>query len=97
MEEKEDIIEQIKRRRNESLSELKEKIASINEDALFADGFDSCLIGYDSLGRCAYSADMIVQTLMERDDMSYEDALEFYGFNIEGAYVGEFTPIYLWE
>ena len=51
MEEKDDIIEQIRRRRNESIQELKEKIAEINPEALFADGFDECLIGYDSLGR----------------------------------------------
>jgi hypothetical protein len=40
---------------------------------------------------------MIIETLKERDGMSYDDAVEFFGFNIEGAYVGEFTPIYLWE
>jgi hypothetical protein len=34
---------------------------------------------------------------MDRDGMSHEEALEFFGFNIECAHVGEFTPIYMWE
>ena len=31
----------------------KEKIADLNPEALFADGFDGALIGYDSDGFCA--------------------------------------------
>jgi hypothetical protein len=32
---------------------------------------------------------------MERDGMSYEDATEFFEFNIAGSYVGEATPIWV--
>ena len=29
-------------------------------------------------------------------DMSEEDALEHFDYNIAGSYVGETTPIFLW-
>ena len=31
-----------------------------------------------------------------KDGMSFEDAREFIEFNIEGAYVGEHTPVLVW-
>ena len=34
---------------------------------------------------------------MQRDGMTEEEAVEFFDFNIECAYVGEFTPIYMYE
>lgn len=60
-----------------------------------ADGFDSCLIGKDSKDRAIYDADAMIAVLISRDDMDYEDAVEYFWFNIDGAYVGEETPIYV--
>jgi hypothetical protein len=34
---------------------------------------------------------------MQRDGMTHEEAIEFFDFNIAGAYVGEYTPIYMYE
>ena len=31
------------------------------------------------------------------DDMNEEDALEHFYYNIAGSYVGDYTPIYIWE
>ncbi len=31
---------------------------------------------------------------MERDGMTDEEAIEFFEFNIKGAYMGEGTPLY---
>jgi len=90
---KEDIIQ----RRKESVGELKNKIAEINPDALFADGYDECLCGYDPEGRACYMADHVIDELRKRDGMSYDDALDFFHFNIGGAYMGEHTPLFLWE
>jgi hypothetical protein len=33
---------------------------------------------------------------MERDNMDSDEAREFIEFNVEGAYVGVETPIYVW-
>ena len=61
---------------------------------LTADGFDSCLIGKDTKDRAVYDADAMIETLMTRDGMDREEAEEYFWFNIEGAYMGEETPIY---
>ena len=67
-------------------------------DTLKADGFDEAVIG---IGRqfnknlVIYDEDKCIQILMERDGMSEEEAIEFFEFNVVGAYVGEYTPIYV--
>lgn len=33
--------------------------------------------------------------LFMKQGMSYEEALEFFDFNVQGAYVGEQTPVFL--
>ncbi len=79
------------------MDNIVDKISIINPEALTADGFDDSIIGISSSHTVIYSADSIVETLMRRDGMSHEDALEFFEYNIAGAYVGEFTPIYMWN
>ena len=68
-----------------------------DSEPLKADGFDECIIGtdYEKL-RVVYSIERIITTLMMRDKMSMEEAIEFFDFNIGGAYVGEMTPMYVW-
>lgn len=62
---------------------------------LTADGFDSCLIGKDTKDRAIYDADAMIDVLVSRDDMSRDEAEEYFWFNIEGSYMGEDTPIYV--
>lgn len=77
-----------------------EQVAEYNEDALLADGFEKALIGVAeriNLGPvAAYDVEKILEILMERDGMEYADALEFFEFNIKGAWMGEFTPVYIY-
>ena len=69
------------------------------DDVMSADGLDDAIIGIGS--RCGqpdllvYDKAKVIDILMERDEMTHEQALEFYSFNIEGAWVGEGTPIWL--
>lgn len=79
---------------NESLIEL---IQENNPEALMADGFDDSIIGWDSNdGRVIYDIEkMILNILFNNKDMTYEEAREYIDFNIIGAYVGKFTPLYL--
>ena len=91
-----DIIEQLKQDRENSLQALIEEIKETNPEAMFADGFDDSILGYDTKGRVVYSIDSILETLTERDEMSVEEAQEYFYFNIDGAYVGEYTPIYIY-
>ena len=69
-----------------------------DDDLLFADGYDSAIIGVcggcDS-GRVAYDAQKMVEICVSRDGMTYDEANEWLEFNTFGAYVGERTPIYV--
>lgn len=61
-----------------------------------ADGFDEAIIGEELLtGRLVYSKSKCIEILMR--DMSEEDAEDYFGFNILGAYVGEGTPLFIQE
>ena len=75
----------------------KELIAEINEDMLFADGFDDALIGYiERAGMpsiACYDKYKCIEILAR--DMTYEEAIEYFYFNTAGAYVGENTPCFL--
>ena len=73
-------------------------IAAVNEGAMFADGFDDCLMGVvrrfgSSEPLALYDYEAVIKKLMA-DKMSREDAEEFFEFNIVGAYVGENTPAF---
>ena len=64
-----------------------------DETFLKADGFDEAIIGVDETSsRLIYSVSMCIEILMR--DMSEEDALEYFSYNVSGAYVGEQTPIW---
>ena len=61
------------------------------------DGYDDCIIGVGT--RCGmtdvfiYDKHKMITKLVRRDDMTYDEALEFINFNIAGAFIGEDTPI----
>ena len=70
-----------------------------NENFLRTDGFDDCIIGvshrYGEPLLLAYDKEKVIKKLMKRDNMTIEDALEFYTYNIIGAWVGKQTPIFI--
>lgn len=65
------------------------------EDLLVADGYDEAILGVSSKEIVIYSIPKILE-ILQKDGMDEEEALEFFEFNIEGSYVGEKTPIYMW-
>jgi len=72
---------------------IKEELSYINEQALFANGFDDALLGIDMLDYIAvYDADKCIDILMQTSDMTREEAEEYFEFNTLNAYVGEHTP-----
>jgi len=64
-----------------------------------ADGFDDCLLGlgfrFGNRGTLVYDQAKVIEKLMQDSNMSEEDALEYYEFNILGAFVGENMPIFV--
>lgn len=64
-----------------------------DETFLKADGFDDAILGVDeSSMRLIYSISKCIDLLMK--DMSDEDALEHFYYNVSGSYMGEQTPIW---
>lgn len=64
-----------------------------DETFLKAEGFDKAIIGLDETTmRLIYSVSKCIEILMR--DMSQEDAIEHFNFNVSSAYVGEKTPIW---
>ena len=58
--------------------------------------YEQAIIGQDDASlRVVYSRDKIIDILAE--EMTPEEAVEFYEYNILGAYMGEMTPIYVSE
>jgi hypothetical protein len=65
-----------------------------DETFMFADEFDDAIIGLcEVTNRVIYSTKKILEILIE-EGMEYEDALDHFGYNITGGYVGEMTPIF---
>jgi hypothetical protein len=74
---------------------LKNKLVALDPELLFADGYDDCIIGMTfraDVPVVIYSADRMIEKLS--NDMTPEEAQEFFEFNIEGAYMGDRTPVY---
>ena len=76
-----------------------DEIAEINPEALLCDGFDDAIIGLaerPNLGPVvAYSVSKMLEVMVTRDGMTYEEAMEYLDFNVLCAWHGEYTPIYI--
>jgi hypothetical protein len=69
-----------------------------DEETLHADGFEDAFIGYGiqfNRAIAVYDSEKCIQILIDRDGMSREEAIEYMDMNVTGAYVGEYTPIFL--
>jgi len=70
-------------------------IAKLDSEILLADGFDDCLIGLTFREEelvALYSSEAVICKLAK--DMPYDDAVDYFEFNIECAYIGEKTPVF---
>tara|TARA_R110002110_G_scaffold41670_2_gene131957 strand:- start:953 stop:1213 length:261 start_codon:yes stop_codon:yes gene_type:complete len=78
------------------LQRINERLEAAGEEALGADGYDDCVIGLayqHTRPLIVYSKKKVIERLME--DMSRDDAEEFFQFNIGGAYLGAGTPLFM--
>jgi hypothetical protein len=68
----------------------------IEQELLLCDGLEEAFIGTGTRAGCivaVYSKQKVLEILQR--DMDAEEAEECYAFNIECAYVGERTPVFL--
>ena len=67
----------------------------VGEELMFWEGLDDAIVGTTLNKDCAtivvYDHDKCIQCLMEHG-MNHIDAIEFFDYNILGAYIGELTP-----
>jgi hypothetical protein len=77
---------------------MKEKILELygDDELLLADGFDDAIIGFDEQSwRVIYSVRKCINVLMK--DMDELEAIEYFSYNVSGAYVGDKTPIWCYD
>jgi hypothetical protein len=79
---------------------MRERISEDYPDLLVMepDYLDAAIVGVVrriGLEAVCYNTDKVIELLMEHDKMSYEDALEYFEYNMIGAWVGEHTPVFL--
>ena len=74
-----------------------EALEELNPEALFMDGLDEAIVGigcqYTKNPVVIYDEGRIIFSLISEQEMEYHEAWEYYSFNIQGAWVGENTPI----
>ena len=66
-------------------------------DILFADGYDNAIEGVVWDGertRVVYRMESILEILMDQG-MTYDEASEYFDFNVAGSHMGVYTPLYL--
>ncbi|HUV13058.1 MAG TPA: hypothetical protein VMY18_05390 [Acidobacteriota bacterium] len=66
---------------------------------LLADGFENAFIGvvYGKMREpvACYDRKKCISILIARDGMTEEDAEEYFSFNVDDAWMGEKTPMFL--
>jgi hypothetical protein len=88
---------------NSDVRDILDFISEDNPRAITYDGLDNAIIGWtfashdDDHSVLVYSRDKIIRIFMERDDMSYDDAMEFFDYNVLGLSLGEHQPVIIWD
>ena len=77
---------------------VEEALAEIEvEECIILDGLDSAIAGigsqYGKPTLVVYDEALIIKTLVDDQEMTLDEAWEYYEFNIKHAYYGEGTPI----
>jgi len=77
---------------------MREAVAEFNDEALFCDGFDEAIVGVaERFGMppvAAYDYDKYIE-LIVKGGCSREAAVEYFEFNVIGAWMGESTPVFV--
>lgn len=77
-------------------AEIREMLSNENPEALFADGFDTALVGIArqfTRSLALYDRAKCIAVLMGQG-MDEEGAEEYFEFNVQDAWMGENTPCF---
>ncbi len=78
--------------------EITDWLEAVEAGAMFADGFDDAIMGITEVPdgyRVCYDIGRILELLITDHGMDEVEAIEYFDFNIAGAYVGSLTPIFV--
>jgi len=64
-------------------------------EAIGWDDFDDAMVGTDNMGRIVYDINKMIEVL-QKDDMTEEEAREYLDFNVLSTYVGDLTPVHVY-
>jgi hypothetical protein len=79
-----------------NIESIKKKITINNPEAIFWNDCDDAIIGHTEDYRFVYSIEKLYEVFVNQG-MTYEDSIEWVNYNILNAYVGEFTPLHIYE
>jgi hypothetical protein len=83
------------------MNSIREKLSEEYPDLLVMEPeyLDEAIVGVvtriDGLEAVCYDTEILINLLMEHDEMSHEDAIEHFEYNMKGSWVGEHTPVFL--
>jgi hypothetical protein len=79
------------------IEQAQQALVEREESCLFADGLERAFVGlgYQFTKPLAVYSRRRVLRVFQRQGMSYEEAVEYFDFNVAGAWVGEQTPVFL--
>ena len=80
-------------------AKLKDFLMEMTDEVVIADGLSDAFVGLAQTGKggntvAVYDSVKIIKILMD-SGLTQDEAVEYYEFNILGAYAGDATPIYL--
>lgn len=85
-------------RSSQQTQKILEWIDETFEIIIYPDGFEDCIVGVAEKFGGPPVAVMDMEKILaklRKGDMTHEEAVEYFEFNILGAYVGEQTPVYM--
>ena len=73
-------------------------LSELSDCAVILEGYDDCIVGIGSIfphthSVLIYDVGKMINSLMERDGMDFEEAEEFFAYNISGFSLGDGNPI----
>ena len=77
--------------------EIEEWLEPLDRETIFFEGLDMAIIGIAEVPdgyKVCYDIGRVLEILVITG-MTEEEAIEYYDFNIAGAYVGPLTPIFI--
>ena len=83
----------------ETVQALRAQISDLNPEAVFCDGYDEALIGAayrgSTLPVAAYDYEKLIGIIVDTDECSVIDAIEYFEYNILGNASGDNAPLYV--